>query len=145
MIRKKLCSSIFLSALFFSFSPQISFASGCDSRSLQNLQTIKNYAERRGYSCRNQVGGTYLKTGGNYIIRTTLYSGNNYLLVGQGNENVRDLDIILADENGNEIDRDQRSDATPIVKVRPKWSGTYYVIGHMYRGRGCSNIMICSN
>lgn len=118
-------------------------AGSCDENSLNVLRHVERVVARKGYVCNSQVYGRHLAQGKHYIIRTTLYSGNHYALIGAGNENVRDIDILLLDENFNVIDRDNSHDALPITEVTPKWSGTYYIGVSMHAGRGCSNVMIC--
>jgi len=121
--------------------PSISYAS--DAQSMRKLRQVKRYVENRGAGCRNRAHGEYLSRGNHYIVRTTMYSSNRYLIIGAGDSGVRDLDIIMLDENYNEIDRDRKRDATPIVEVSPRWSGTFYIGVLMYSGSGYSNIMVC--
>jgi len=121
--------------------PSIGYAS--DAQSMRKLRTVKRYVERRGVDCRNRASGDYLSQGDNYVVRTTLYRQNEYVIIGAGDSSVRDLDILILDENFNEIDRDTKRDSTPIVEVSPRWSGTFYIGVLMYRGSGYSNIMIC--
>ena len=68
---------------------------------------------------------------------------NKYLLIAAGNEHVRDIDILLHDENHNKIATDSANDPTPIVSVSPKWSGKFHARVTMYRGKGYSNLMVC--
>jgi hypothetical protein len=121
--------------------PSISYAS--DAESIRKLRQVKRYVESLGVDCRGSASGNYLKRGDYYVVKTTLYRWNHYMIIGAGDSNVRDLDILLLDENYNEIDRDTGTDSTPIVKVQPRWSGTFYIAGLMYSGHGYSNIMIC--
>lgn len=147
IIKKKVFIGVLSTILFFGAYSEISIASdyGCNLGSMKNLAKIKAYAERRGFSCRGRARGLgFLKRGQNRVTLTTLYRGNHYLLIGAGNEHVKDLDLILYDENGNFINSDRKSDALPIVEVHPKWTGRYYIKGHMDSGRGCSNVMICN-
>ncbi len=133
---------ILVSAFMALVIPSISYAS--DAQSMRKLRQVKRYIENRGAGgCRDNASGKYLSQGDYYIVRTTLYSGNSYFIIGAGDSSVRDLDIIMLDENYNEIDRDQKSDATPIVAVSPRWSGTYYIGVLMYSGSGYSNVLVC--
>jgi hypothetical protein len=115
-----------------------------DSESMRKLRIAAALIRSEGYSCRNRVGGKRLNEDGSYTVKTTLYSGNDYAIIGAGDSDVRDLDIELYDENFNLIDRDTQDDALPIVKVSPRWSGRFYIRATMYRGYGYSNVMICS-
>ncbi len=96
-----------------------------------------------GWDIRDRRGGRHLSQGRSYYFSTTLFRGSDYLIVGAGDRSVRDLDIELYDENWNSIDDDNDSDSTPVVQVRPRWTGTFYVVVRMYRGRGYSNVAVC--
>ena len=85
-----------------------------------------------GFDIRETYRSGLLRKGGRHVVRMTLYRGNEYALVGGGCRDCYDLDLILYDENWNQIDRDRMSDRVPIVTVRPRWSGTYYVVVEMY-------------
>ncbi len=122
-------------------TPSIGYAS--DAQSMQKLRTVKRYVERRGVDCRNRASGDYLTQGNHYVVPTTLYRRLEYVIIGAGDSSVRDLDILILDENYNEIDRDTMRDSAPIVEVTPRWSGTFYIGVLMSRGSGYSNIMIC--
>jgi len=122
--------------------PSISYAS--DAQSMRKLYKLKRALERQGVAyCRNKASGRYLRQGKYYIVRTTMYRGNKYYIIGAGDSSVRDLDILMLDENYNEIDRDRRSSAEAVVAVSPRWPGTYYIAVLMYRGSGYSNVMVC--
>jgi len=121
--------------------PSISYAS--DAQSIRKLRVVKRYVESLGAGCRDRAHGEYLRQGKYYLLKTTLYRGNQYFIIGAGDSSVHDLDIIMLDENSNEIDRDRKSNATPIVEVSPRWSGTYYIGVLMYSGSGYSNVMVC--
>jgi len=135
--------AVSLSSLLALVTPQISYAS--DAQSMDKLRTAIALLKLSGEAedCRSSANGRYLSKGDSYTITTTLYSGNSYTLVAAGDSSVRDLDIILYDENWNEIDKDTQSDALPIVKVSPRWSGTFYIKVKMYRGYGYSNAATC--
>ncbi|MBF0550281.1 MAG: hypothetical protein HQK60_07080 [Deltaproteobacteria bacterium] len=114
-----------------------------DAESLNRLQIMVFAVQLKGCDCRDYASGKYLSEGDYFTIRTTLSRGNQYVIMGAGDSTVRDLDIILYDENGNEIDRDTQTDATPMVAVSPRWTGTFYIKVKMYRGFGYSNVAIC--
>jgi hypothetical protein len=115
-----------------------------DAESILKLNIIAAGLREQDFSCRSRASGERLDEGDTYTIKTTLFSSNSYALIGAGDSTVRDLDIELYDENFNLIDRDTQTDAYPIVKVTPAWSGTFYIRAKMYRGSGYSNVMICS-
>ena len=123
--------------------PSIGYAS--DAESMRKLAVVKLLVESGGMNCRDRAveGAKYLREGKRYVLETTLYRGNEYKIIGAGDSDVRDLDIILFDEDLDEIDRDTGTDSIPIVEVSPSWSGTFYIAVVMYSGYGYSNVMIC--
>ena len=121
----------------------LSSAYASNRESMMKLRIVKAYAENRGAECRNKARGRYLKQGRYYTIKTTLYRGNKYYIVGAGDSTVRDLDIVITDRYGNVYDRDRKRDALPIVVARAYSTKTFYVRVKMHRGHGYSNIAIC--
>jgi hypothetical protein len=121
----------------------VSVSAKNDDQSLRDLRLYKVVFAARGFSCRDSVEGRFLSQGQTYTVNTKLYAENDYILMAAGNEHVRDIDILLHDENHGEIAKDGKRDSTPMVSVSPKWSGDFHAIVTMYRGRGYSNLMIC--
>ena len=127
-----------------SLAPTMSQAS--NSTSLLKLMLIKQKLKsdsNGSVDCRSHTRGKYLRKGRSYTRTTKLYKGYTYAVVGAGDANVSDLDIIIYDENGRQVDKDTQSDALPIVKVSPRWTGNFRIKVKMYDGRGYSNILIC--
>jgi hypothetical protein len=60
-------------------------------------------------------------------VAYTLHKGVSYALIGVCDEDCSDLDLKLYDENGNLIDADTDPDATPTIRVTPRWTGKFYV------------------
>jgi len=111
--------------------------------SMNNLRVILLAAVATGWDFREQANSGYLEEGDYRVISTTLYSGTRYKILAAGDETVRDLDILLYDENKRLIDQDQGTDAVPIVEVTPRWTGTFYVAVRMHRGYGYSSVAVC--
>lgn len=129
--------------LFASSFTYVSIANASDQESFQKLEVMSALLATKGFQCRNKVDGRYLKTGDTYTTYTTLYSENTYILAAAGNVHVKDIDIILHDENHNTIARDKDRDPTPMVTVSPRWSGSFHAKVTMHEGRGYSNLMVC--
>jgi hypothetical protein len=139
LIRKRLyISAITIFAMLM--VPLVSNAS--DQDSIRKLSYVAYKLKSKGYATRSRVSGRYLSKGKSYLVRTTLLGGTNYIIYGAGDGGVKDLDIILYDENGYKIDKDSQMDALPVVRVRPSWTGTFYIKVTMYDGSGYSNIAI---
>lgn len=62
----------------------------------------------------------------------TLRADREYAFVGACDADCSDMDFWLYDENDNLIDEDTGIDDVPIVRVTPRWSGTFRVRVRMY-------------
>lgn len=62
----------------------------------------------------------------NYLV--TLYKGNEYRIETCGDENVRNVDILLYDTQGNVVKRDDTVDREPRLEITPEETGTYYIV-----------------
>ncbi len=111
-----------------------------DATSLAKLNAAARLARSEGWGNRSQAWGRRLNEGSYYVVTTTLFAGNKYLIVGAGDNTVEDLDIQVYDENENIVAQDQKSDALPVVEVTPRWNGTFYIVVKMYSGYGYSNV-----
>ncbi len=120
-------------------------ARASDEASMDRLRAgVRNVRNRFPFiSCRDQASGTLLQQNEYVTYRTTLYAGTTYFFFGAGCHGVGDLDVRLYDRNWNLIDKDVKTDASPIVTVTPRSTGTYFVKMIMYRGRGHANFATC--
>lgn len=91
--------------------------------------------EPRGYDTLRNEDSDVLAQGQTMTYTVTLYGGVSYVLFAAGDENIRDLDILLYDENGNLIDHDTSTDNIPVVSVTPKWTGSFKLNVRNYAGR----------
>jgi len=69
--------------------------------------------------------GAFIKPGNYSYITTTLTEGKNYEFVGAGDDDVKDLDIIITDDRGRVVAEDTDNDATPLVRFTPDKTGRY--------------------
>mgnify|MGYP002654655343 CR=1 FL=1 len=81
----------------------------------------------QGWTCRDTFSQGLLRRGGSVVIATTLYAGNSYCLAASGCEDAYDVDLAVYDENGRYIGSDTDSTRLAIVRVAPRWTGTYYL------------------
>lgn len=139
-----LVSSMVLVSTSCSTTPTVAAATVAPKQdSLAKLNKARLALALYGYSCRTKVNGRYLQQGESYDAYTTLLKGNDYMLVATGDTNVKDIDVVLHDENHNVLARDSSNDATPMVQVSPKWTGRFHAKIKMHRGNGRSNLMVC--
>ncbi len=88
---------------------------------------IAKVLKDNGISFRNDYWHGLLKRKGSTTIKTTLKKDTQYILVGGGCNDAYDVDITVYDENWKQVGKDSKVDANPVVKVTPKWSGTFHV------------------
>lgn len=83
--------------------------------------------QRQGWQCRDSFSQGLLSRGGSVVIATTLYAGNTYALAASGCEDAYDVDLGVYDENGNFIASDSDRNSLAVVRITPRWTGTYYL------------------
>ena len=121
-MKKLFVSALALSALLL--APAAEATTGqAKARAYRIAQALK----KQGISFRNDYWHGLLRYHGSTTIKTTLKKGTQYVLVGGGCSDAHDVDIIVYDENWKEVGRDTKVDAVPVVRVKPKWSGTFHI------------------
>lgn len=104
-----------------------------------------DWAEKRGYSCRNELETGELEQGEHFMTDTILYGGNDYLILGAAGDHITDLDLELYDANWRLIDADKDADRTPMIQgvfvVRESALAHLKVIA--YRGSDYATAVIC--
>jgi hypothetical protein len=89
-------------------------------------------ANRYGLTVRNNYNYGSLYESQSSYVTTTLYQGSTYYLVASGCNAAYDVDLMVYDENYNLIARDNDSNRVSIVRVTPRWTGTFHLKVHMY-------------
>ena len=69
---------------------------------------------------------------GEEIFDTQLYKGKQYVLVGAGCSDARDVDLLIYDEQGRLLARDTEHDPVPVLQFEAPYTGTYYMRVVMY-------------
>ena len=59
-------------------------------------------------------------------------AGHTYLIAGACDQDCHDLDLILFDQNGNAVDKDQKKDSLPIVGGKAHRSGNFLLKVQMH-------------
>ena len=91
--------------------------------------------ESKGYTVR-EIPGRYLKHGHYRTYKRYLYAGNCYAIVGVGDQNVRDLDVIVYDRYWNYVTSDTDASPISVVEICPRHSGYFRIRTKMYGGHG---------
>lgn len=73
---------------------------------------------------------TTLGEGEHRVYVVTLYQGNEYKLMGCGDSNVANIDIVLYDSKGNKLVADTSADREPVVTYTAPSTDSYYVAVH---------------
>ncbi|MEL6343466.1 MAG: hypothetical protein AAFV53_10055 [Myxococcota bacterium] len=71
-----------------------------------------------------------LQEGEDHVYSVILYAGNEYRIQGCGDQASVDVDLVLYDADGNEIDRDESVDREPLLMYTPRKTATFYVVLH---------------
>lgn len=83
--------------------------------------------EQQGYELTHDIYTGSLNDDAQEMVTLNLSIGTEYQILGQCDEDCTDLDLILYDAAGNQIDSDLLDDDYPVVSVVPRRSGTYRV------------------
>lgn len=70
---------------------------------------------------------TTLKAEEHRVYLVTLYAGNEYKISVCGDKNISNVDIVLHNANGDELQRDESTDREPLITYTPSETDTYYV------------------
>ena len=84
------------------------------------------------YSSSHNNYTSALEGSGTETLTLDLDQGQTYSIVAACDEDCSDLDLVLYDDNGNEIDTDTGTDDFPVVEVTPAWSATFSLEVQMY-------------
>ena len=91
------------------------------------LQTAGRTFESRGYSMTHRIYTGSLNQGANEMVSLDLEIGTQYQIMGACDTDCSDLDFVLYDSRGNQIDQDVELDDVPIVSVTPSRTATFRV------------------
>ena len=95
------------------------------------LQNQYETASELNYSSLNYVIGK-VNDGETDSWNFYLYAGTNYLFSAVCDNDCSDIDLVLANERGEEILSDTETDDTPVIMFNPGTSGTYTITIEMY-------------
>jgi hypothetical protein len=91
------------------------------------LQQAGKTFEDRGYSMTHRIYTGSLNASRYEMVSLDLDIGTQYQIMGACDTDCSDLDFVLFDAAGNQIDQDVETDDVPIVSVTPRRSGTFRV------------------
>lgn len=102
----------------------------------ENFALLDADMRARGYESYGAQTRGELAQGGTRNFEIQLEGGRCYAILAVGDADVRDLDLVLLDANGREVDRDIAQDPRPTVRVCPETSGQFNMQVRMTDGQG---------
>jgi hypothetical protein len=113
------------------FAPlQATAQSQWEQQVLEQIRTASELFAPEGYSMVGDAHMGSLDDEASEDFHVTLQAGMHYIMVGVCDNDCPDIDLMLLDDTGNEIDSDYETDAVPIVEVTPFRAQSYRV--HVY-------------
>jgi hypothetical protein len=91
---------------------------------------LKNAAKTlrdKGYDQTHETQIGSLHDNENDSFTLTLHSGTSYALVGVCDNDCKDIDLVLYNADGDQVDSDIQNDDVPIVQVTPRETQRYRV------------------
>ncbi len=103
---------------------------------LEQVRTVGDIFSSDGFALDAETPRGSLKSQASESFALTLESGFEYLLVGACDVDCKDIDLIIFDEAGNDVDSDYEEDDAPVLTVTPSRTQSYRV--HVYMAN-CTN------
>ena len=97
---------------------------------LEQIRTVGDVFSSDGFALDAETPTGTLESEASESFALTFESGFEYLLVGACDVDCTDIDLIIFDEAGNDIDSDYEEDDTPVLTVTPSRTQSYRV--HVY-------------
>lgn len=69
-----------------------------------------------------------LAFGKTHHYRVSMLKGRTYRVVSCGERNVKNLDVLVYDADGNVVKRDETTDREPTFSYEPDKTGVYYLV-----------------
>jgi hypothetical protein len=102
----------------------------------ENFRLLDSELRARGYESYGEPSRGHLNQAETRNFGIHLDGGKCYAILAVGDNGVRDLDLLLLDQQGRRLDRDIENDARPVVRVCPKNTGEFQMQVRMYNGSG---------
>ncbi len=102
----------------------------------ENFRLLDADMRARGYESHAEPSRGSLEQGSTQDFQISLEGGKCYAILAVGDNGVRDLDLILLDSRGRQVDRDVETDPRPVVRVCADRTGDFTMQVRMYSGSG---------
>ena len=99
----------------------------------QIMWQLENHqrALRGGYRMDDYWIGT-LRPSESHFLNATIRGGDEVVITGACDEDCTDIDLVIYDDRGRELDRDVLVDDQPVLNFRAPYSGDYEIEVVMY-------------
>ena len=98
----------------------------------QIMYQLRNHQNQlRGYRMDDYEIGT-LRPGERHTLNATLNRGDEIVITGACDVDCRDIDLIIYDDRGRELDRDTLVDDEPVLNFIAPYSGNFDIEVVMY-------------
>lgn len=89
---------------------------------------VREFAETAsGFTLVGEIRTGAANAGQEVILPLAMVTGSDYMMVGFCDQDCTDMDMVLLDSQGNEMDSDYLPDPQPILLVSPERSGGYRI------------------
>lgn len=78
--------------------------------------TAALYSYYYTFEDKSNLVGAFLEKGKDISVSYELKAYNDYIIIGVGDEDVKDLDMVLYDDNWKQLDKDYKTDNIPIIE-----------------------------
>ena len=117
-------------------TPVIAATSTAGANLDENFRLLDADMRARGYEPYGDPSRGQLDQEAARDFEISLEGGKCYAILAVGDTGVHDLDLLLIDRGGRQVDRDVEQDARPVVRVCPERSGDFSMQVRMHRGQG---------
>ena len=91
------------------------------------LSSVGAATERNGYHMATEIYQGRLDDDATTNLSVDLVAGKDYVMWGVCDQDCSDIDLVIYDNNGNEVDSDLQTDDKPLLHVIPPRNGKYRV------------------
>jgi len=122
----------FLALALLGLLPPTVQAQSYSAQVRSQLNTAQSTLRREGFTRTHDYEIDSLNDDAEDSFTLTLTGNREYAIVGACDNDCSDIDFWLYDENDNLIDSDTSTDDIPMVRVTPRWTGTFRIRVKMY-------------
>jgi hypothetical protein len=93
----------------------------------QQLEQVGSVSERNGYTMATEIYQGRLDDDATTNLTVELQRGKDYIMWGVCDQDCSDIDLIIYDSDGEQVDSDLQTDDKPLLHVIPARNGRYRI------------------